>query len=340
VVLGYAAWFLAGLGALVVGAEAMVRGAARVASRLGISPIVVGLTVVSIGTSMAELAVGVVAAVEGSGALAVGNIAGTNVVNLLFALGLSALILPLAIEMRTLRFELPVMAGAAILLWVLAANGELSRVDGLILVIGAIAYTYAVIRAARRETREASAAYAEAYPADGTRTSSRQTAVNVGMTLGGIAIVVLGAEWLVDGAVGLAREFAVSDALIGLTVVAIGTSAPELVTTVVSTLRGERDIAVGNPARQQHLQHPADPRRHLLGARARTRVDARAGPYRHPDNGGRHAGMHPHLHHGSPGRAHRGRCHGRRLRGLSGIPPRHTDVSQALWSGVAFVYCA
>ena len=144
-VLANAAWFLAGLGALVVGAEVMVRGSARAASRLGISPIVVGLTVVSIGTSMPELAVGVVAASEGSGALAVGNIAGTNVVNMLFVLGLSALILPLAIEMRTLRFELPVMAAAAILLWVLAANGVLSRVDGLILVIGAIAYTVAVI---------------------------------------------------------------------------------------------------------------------------------------------------------------------------------------------------
>jgi len=145
VVLANAAWFLAGLGALVVGAEVMVRGSARAASRLGISPIVVGLTVVSIGASMPELAVGVVAASEGSGALAVGNIAGSNVVNMLFVLGLSALILPLAIEMRTLRFELPVMAAAAILLWVLAANGVLSRVDGLILLIGAIAYTVAVI---------------------------------------------------------------------------------------------------------------------------------------------------------------------------------------------------
>ena len=245
-VLANAAWFLAGLGALIVGAEVMVRGSARAASRLGISPIVVGLTVVSIGTSMPELAVGVVAASEGSGALAVGNIAGTNVVNMLFVLGLSALILPLAIEMRTLRFELPVMAGAAILLWVLAANGVLSRIDGLILVIGAIAYTFAVILASRRERQEAVAEFAESYPPDATRTSGHRTLLHIGMMLAGIAVVVLGAEWLVDAAVGMAREFGVSDALIGLTVVAIGTSAPELVTTVVSTLRGERDIAVGN----------------------------------------------------------------------------------------------
>jgi cation:H+ antiporter len=195
---------------------------------------------------MPELAVGVVAAVEGSGALAVGNIAGTNVVNLLFVLGLSALILPLAIEMRTLRFELPVMAGAAVLLWVLAANGVLSRIDGVILVTGAAAYTFAVIRASRRETREAAAEFAESYPAEATRPGRHRTVLDVGMMLGGIAVVVLGAEWLVDAAVGMAREFGVSDALIGLTVVAIGTSAPELVTTVVSTVRGDRDIAVGN----------------------------------------------------------------------------------------------
>jgi cation:H+ antiporter len=116
VVLGNVAWFLAGLAALVLGAEVMVRGAAKIASRLGISPIVVGLIVVSIGTSMPELAVGVVAASEGNGALAVGNIAGTNVVNLLLVLGLSAMLLPLALEIRTVRFELPVMAGAALLL--------------------------------------------------------------------------------------------------------------------------------------------------------------------------------------------------------------------------------
>jgi len=247
VVLANAAWFLAGLGALVIGADLMMRGATKIASRLRISPIIVGLTVVAIGTSMPELAIGVVSVSEGSGALAVGNIAGANVINLLFVLGLSALMLPLAIEMRTLRFELPVMAGAAILLWVLAVDGVLSRVDGLILTIGAIGYTYAVILAARRETRKATAEFDEVYPADGARADDRpRTAVQVGMMLGGIAIIVLGAQWLVDGAVGMARGFGVSDALIGLTVVAIGTTAPELVTTVVSTLRGDRDIAVGN----------------------------------------------------------------------------------------------
>lgn len=241
-----AGWFVIGLAALVLGAEVMVRGGAEVAARLGISPIVIGLTVVSIGTSMPELAVGVVAAQEGSGALAVGNIAGTNVVNLLLILGLSALILPLAMATRTLRFELPVMAGAAVLMLVLSLDGELSRVDGIILVGCAIAYTVAVVRMTRRESLVVAGEYTETYAPTEVATTTRPTWVHVLMMVAGIAVVVVGADWLVDGAVGMARGFGVSDALIGLTVVAIGTSAPELVTTVVSTVRGNRDIAVGN----------------------------------------------------------------------------------------------
>lgn len=244
-------WFVVGLVALAIGAEVMVRGGAQLASRLGISPMLVGLTVVSIGTSLPELAVGVTAALEGSGALAVGNIAGTNVVNILFILGLSALISPLAIERRTLRFDLPVMAGAAVLLWVLAVNGVLSRLDGLILVCGAIVYTVVLIHMSRRESRATVAEYAQAFPAvpepgDAAKRVGGKTVQHVAMTVTGIAVVILGAEWLVGGAVGIARAFGVSDALIGLTVVAIGTSAPELVTAIVSTVRGERDIAVGN----------------------------------------------------------------------------------------------
>lgn len=244
-------WFVVGLVALAIGAEVMVRGGAQLASRLGISPMLVGLTVVSIGTSLPELAVGVTAALEGSGELAVGNIAGTNVVNILFILGLSALISPLAIERRTLRFDLPVMAGAAVLLWVLAVNGVLSRLDGLILACGAVVYTVVLIRMSRRESRATVAEYAQAFPAvpepgDAAKRVGGKTVQHVAMTVTGIAVVILGAEWLVGGAVGIARAFGVSDALIGLTVVAIGTSAPELVTAIVSTVRGERDIAVGN----------------------------------------------------------------------------------------------
>jgi len=240
-----AAWFLAGLVALILGAEVMVRGGAEVAARLGISPIVIGLTVVSIGTSLPELAVGVVSVQDGSGALAVGNIAGTNMVNLLLILGLSALLVPLTMAARTLRFELPVMAGAAVLMLALSLDGTLSRVDGVILVAAAVAYTVAVIRAARRETTAVVDEYDDEYRREDTVVRTR-TPLHVVMMVGGIVVVVIGADWLVEGAVGMARGFGISDALIGLTVVAIGTSAPELVTTVVSTIRGNRDIAIGN----------------------------------------------------------------------------------------------
>jgi cation:H+ antiporter len=168
----------------------------------------------------------------------------------LLILGLSALILPLAIQMQTLRFDLPVIAAAASLLWALAANGVLSRLDGLVLVLCAIAYTAAQIRTSRRESREIEEEFAAEYSYENSAIAARsgdgRMARYVAMLLGGIVIVVVGADWLVDGAVGMARAFGVSDALIGLTVVAIGTSAPEQVTTVVSTVRGERDIAIGN----------------------------------------------------------------------------------------------
>jgi len=238
------AWFLAGLLVLAAGAEVMVRGGSALAAQLGISPIVIGLTVVSIGTSLPELAVGVVAASEGAGALAVGNIAGTNVVNLLLILGLSALLVPLALEQRTIRSELPMMAAAAALLWLLAADGVMTRRDGLILVTAAIAYTVAMVNSARRESR----AVREEYQAEfGAAAGTPRTLLwHLAVTTAGIAVVIVGAEWLVDGAEGMARAWGVSDAFIGLTVVAIGTSAPELVTTVISTIRGDRDIAVGN----------------------------------------------------------------------------------------------
>nr|WP_090339654.1 calcium/sodium antiporter [Mycolicibacterium malmesburyense] len=244
------AWFLAGLTALIVGAEVMVKGGSRLAARLGISAIVLGLTVVSIGTSMPELAVGVTAASQGSGALAVGNIAGTNVVNLLLILGLSAAMVPLVLQLRTIRLELPMMAAAALLLFVVAADGVMTRVDGIILLTGAVVYTGTVIWSARRESQTVVREFAGAYAEDASQVSTpdgrRQMRRELAMLVGGIVLVVIGAEWLVDGSVGMAGEFGVSDALIGLTVVAIGTSAPELVTTVMSTLRGDRDIAIGN----------------------------------------------------------------------------------------------
>ncbi|MGB3386358.1 MAG: calcium/sodium antiporter [Pseudaminobacter sp.] len=239
-------WCALGLAALVGGAELLVRAGSRLAALIGIPPILIGLTVVAVGTSTPELAVGIDAALQGKGSLAVGNIAGTNIFNILFILGLSAAFLPLAMEMRTLRFDLPVMTVAACALLAMAWNGILTRVEGAILVGAAIIYTAAVIGWARRESRAVRLDFAKEYAIPASRRENGKVASHLAGLGIGIVVIVVGAEWLVDGAVELARIMGVSDAFIGLTVVAIGTSAPELVTTVISTLRQERDIAVGN----------------------------------------------------------------------------------------------
>jgi cation:H+ antiporter len=233
---------VAGLAGLLIGADLLVRGGAALASHLGVSPIVIGLTVVALGTSLPELAIGIDAVRQGSPGLAVGNIVGTNLVNILFILGLSALILPIAFERRTLRFDLPAMTAACLTLWLLALDGSLSRLDGTILCLGGVGYTAGIIWTSRQEPASVSADYASR-----TERTSRRGLLLRGLTLlAGIGLVLVGAELLVDGAIEVARSLEVSEATIGLTVIAIGTSAPELVTTLTSTLRGDRDIAVGN----------------------------------------------------------------------------------------------
>lgn len=235
-----------GLAALVMGAELLVRGGSRLAGRLGIPPVVIGLTVVSIGTSTPELAVGVDAARQGVGSLAVGAIAGTNIVNLLLILGLSAAIRPLALRAQTFRFDLPAMVVAAAVLLVLVRDRELTSGDGVVLLVLAAAYTAAIIALAARESAAIREEFAAEFSAPSAAHRVRGVIFEVVALFGGMAVVVVGADWLVDGASALALSLGVSDAVVGLTIVAIGTSAPELVTTVVSTVRGERDIAIGN----------------------------------------------------------------------------------------------
>lgn len=224
-----------------------MRGGSKVAAALGVSPIIIGVTVVSIGTSAPELAIGIEAALEGNGSLAVGNIAGTNVVNILLILGLSAAMRPLEMHTQTLRLDLPVMVGAAVLVTALAWGGSLSRGEGFLLAALAVVYTLVIVRVARRERPFVKAEYDREYA---TKPEAPETptrfAWHGALLVGGIVIVVVGADLLVDGATGLARAYGISEAVIGLTIVAIGTSAPELVTTVVATIRNERDIAVGN----------------------------------------------------------------------------------------------
>jgi cation:H+ antiporter len=236
---------MAGLGGLLVGAELLVRGGAALASHLGVRPIVIGLTVVALGTSLPELAVGVDAVRQGSPGLAVGNIVGANLVMILLILGLSALIRPIAFERRTLRFELPAMAAASLALWLLALDGSLTRVEGVILGLGGAAYTAGIIRTSQQESAPVHADYAS-HSEGSTARGGRGLLFRALTVIAGIGLVLLGAEFLVDGADEIARSLEVSEATIGLTVIALGTCAPELVTTLTSTVRGDRDIAIGN----------------------------------------------------------------------------------------------
>ncbi|MGZ4452027.1 MAG: calcium/sodium antiporter [Nocardioides sp.] len=233
---------VAGLALLLVGAEMLIGAGSRLARRLGVPPLLVGLTVVSIGTSIPELAVGVGAAREGTPGLAVGNIAGTNLVNILCILGLSALISPVIFARRTLRFEVPAMIVAVLTFYLLAVDGHLGRLDGVVLTAGALLYTGIAVRNGRQAAAEALPLSAE----EQDRVAAIPIGRNTALLVLSMAVIIGGAEMLVHGAADIARSLGISDAVIGLTVVAIGTSAPELVTTIVSTLRGDRDIAIGN----------------------------------------------------------------------------------------------
>jgi len=239
-------WSLAGLVALIAGAEILVRAGAALAARLGVPPIVIGLTVVAVGTSTPELAVGIDAAVRGNGSLAVGNIAGTNTANILLILGIAALIKPIPLRLQTLRIDLPVMVATALLLWHMASDGVLSWTDGMVLLAGGVAYTSYVVHSARNESRAVRRSFAEAYAPERRARERRDAVRESALLLLGLVVIVAAADWFVDGTVALARLWGVSDAFIGLTVVAIGTSSPELVTAVLSSFRGQRDIAIGN----------------------------------------------------------------------------------------------
>lgn len=243
--------FLGGLVVVVLGAEMLLRGATRIATLLRISPIVIGLTVVSVGTSAPELAVGLTAAHEGKGPLAVGNIAGTNIVNILLILGLSAAIRPLPTRSLSVRLDVPVMIATAVAVLVMAMDGVLTRAEGLGLLLAAVVYTVALVQLSRQEAPDTRLAFrdalaAQAPPRLNLPTGAAAWAWNGALLLAGMALAVLGAELLVAGAVELAKAYGVSDAFIGLSIVAIGTSAPELVTTMISTLRNDRDVAIGN----------------------------------------------------------------------------------------------
>lgn len=231
---------VAGLLLLVAGAEALVRGASRLAAALGISPLLIGLTVVAYGTSAPELTVSVQSTLAGQSDVALGNVVGSNILNVLFILGISALVAPLVVSWQLIRFDVPLMIAASVVCLALAADGHLGRLDGALLLAGGLAYTSFQIREGRREAaRSAAAAPADATPA-------KRNAGDLLLVVLGLVLLVVGSRWLVDGALGIARQLGVSELVVGLTIVAMGTSLPEVATSLMASFRGERDIAVGN----------------------------------------------------------------------------------------------
>ncbi len=235
----------AGLVLLVVGGELSVRGASRLAAWAQISPLVIGLTVVAFGTSAPELAIALKSAHAGQADLALGSAVGSNIFNVLLILGISALIAPTAVSSRLLWVDVPVMIGVSAALFVAGIGGSISRLEGAIFFLALIGYGVWTIRAGRREPPEVLEEYQNEFASAKPRTRWGLM-LHMGQIVAGLALLSVGADWMVDGAVTIARFFGVSELMIGLTVVAVGTSLPEVAATVVASIRGEHNIAVGN----------------------------------------------------------------------------------------------
>lgn len=238
--------FIAGLFILIGGAELLVRGASKLAIGLGISPLVVGLTVVAYGTSAPELAVSVQSSFLGQANIALGNVLGSNIANILLILGLSAIITPLVISLQLIRFDVPLMIAASIVLFLMSLDSVIGRLDGGILVACGITYTAWLIYQSRKETHQA--ADTMLPPTDTEQSPPHKLAwvKHIAFVIVGLGLLVIGARWLVDGATAFARMFGMSELIIGITIVAVGTSLPEIATSVIASMHGQRDMAVGN----------------------------------------------------------------------------------------------
>lgn len=232
---------VAGLALLYVGAEGLVRGSAQLALRLGLTPLVIGLTVVAFGTSSPEMVVSVQAALAGSGDIAFGNVVGSNICNIALILGLSAVMRPMKVNLQLLRMDVPIMIGVSVLLTLLLLDGRLGRLEGSLLFGGVIAYTVVNYLLATRDRVNLVADDLNYVPKP-----LHSVWRDLAYVVVGLLLLVAGADFLVKGAVSIAHYFGISDAVIGLTIVAVGTSLPELATSVVAAIKGEGDIAVGN----------------------------------------------------------------------------------------------
>ena len=234
-------YLVGGLIMLFIGAEGLIRGSSNLAIKIGITPLVVGLTVVAFGTSTPELVVSLKAALLGNSSISLGNVVGSNIANIALILGVAALIKPLDVQAKVIMREIPIMIGISLLLLLLLLDGELGFIDGLVFVSGIITYTFVNVWMARKEK---SPEVVEEFK-EGLK-SKLGIPVSIVLMIAGIGLLILGANLFVQSAVAIAKMFNISDAIIGLTIVAIGTSLPELITSIVAAYKKESDIAIGN----------------------------------------------------------------------------------------------
>jgi len=227
-----------GLFLLWYGAEQLVRGASALAVSIGVSRLAIGLTVVAYGTSMPEMAVSAMTSWQGQAGISIGNVVGSNIFNVLFILGLASALAPTVVAHQVVRLEVPIMIGTSLLLILMSLDGVLARWEGALLFAAVLSYTVWTLCRSRRELR----GQPETEAVTPTSSLPRQL-VEI---IGGLALLILGSKFLIDASVDIARALGVSELLIGLTIVAAGTSLPELATSVVASLRGEGDISVGN----------------------------------------------------------------------------------------------
>jgi cation:H+ antiporter len=234
-----------GLVLLALGGELLVRGAVGMAARLGISPLLAGLTIVGFGTSTPELATSVQAALAGSPGIAIGNVVGSNIANILFILGLSAVILPLSVNPASFKRDSLALGGSALLCTGAVLTGTVGLAAGLVLLASLVGYVWWAYKS-ESASHDAEAVRHEHEAEDRPVPPNTGPVVLTGMIIAGLAAAIVGAGWLVDGATVLASAAGVSESVIGLTVVAVGTSLPELIACIVAVLRKHEDVALGN----------------------------------------------------------------------------------------------
>ncbi|WP_108508607.1 calcium/sodium antiporter [Polynucleobacter acidiphobus] len=239
-------YFCVGLVFLIIGANCLIRGASRIASFFGITPLVIGLTIVAFGTSAPELAVSAKAALSGVTDLAVGNVVGSNIFNILFILGSSALIAPLIVHYQIIRQEIPILIGLNTLLFAFIIDEALTMPEALLLLTLLASYTIFLIWQSKKESTQAQDMYAKELAIRSPVKKDSSLWMSIFLVVAGLFLLVLGSDWFVNASIAIAKAIGVSDIVIGLTIVAAGTSMPEVATSIIAALKGERDIAVGN----------------------------------------------------------------------------------------------